>query len=113
MGGSDNRYLVFQNLEHTLILRRSNGCYFQAHRKRNLAEYEGDLDVTEGFVDEFDRACGTVTVAAMHGMSNRHDPLFLPLQLQRPFIQGVFLAARDLRRQIRRLLDAAFGQVGC
>jgi len=24
----------------------------QAHKKRNLAEYEGDLDVTSGFVDE-------------------------------------------------------------
>ena len=34
---SDNRYLVFQS---------------QAHKKRNLAEYEGELDVTAGFVDE-------------------------------------------------------------
>ena len=50
---SDNRYLVFQCLEHTLGYTPAQWLLFdQAHRKRNLAEYEGDLDVTAGFVDE-------------------------------------------------------------
>ena len=50
---SDNRYLVFQSLEHTLGFTPQQWLPFnQAHRKRNLAEYEGDLDVTQGFVDE-------------------------------------------------------------
>ena len=50
---SDNRYLVFQSLDHTLGFTPQQWLLFnQAHRKRNLAEYEGDLDVTQGFVDE-------------------------------------------------------------
>jgi len=50
---SDNRYLVFQSLEHTLGFTPQQWLLFnQAHRKRDLAEYEGDLDVTQGFVDE-------------------------------------------------------------
>jgi len=43
---SDNRYLVFQCLPHTLQLAPEQWRVLdQAHRKRNLAEYEGDLDV--------------------------------------------------------------------
>ena len=51
---SDNRYLVFQCLEHTLGWTPPARWLLldQAHKKRNLAEYEGDLDVTEGFVLE-------------------------------------------------------------
>ena len=50
---SENRYLVFQCLEHTLGFKPEQWLLLdQAHKKRNLAEYEGDLDVTEGFVDE-------------------------------------------------------------
>ena len=50
---SENRYLVFQCLEHTLGFKSQQWLLLnQAHTKRNLAEYEGDLDVTEGFVDE-------------------------------------------------------------
>ena len=50
---SENRYLVFQCLEHTLDFTAGQWQLFdQAHRKRNLAEYEGDLDVTENFVTE-------------------------------------------------------------
>jgi hypothetical protein len=50
---SENRYLVFQCLQHTLALKPEQWRLFdQAHHKRNLAEYEGDLDVTEGFVAE-------------------------------------------------------------
>jgi hypothetical protein len=50
---SENRYLVFQCLEHTLGCRpQQTRLLDQAHRKRNLAEYEGELDVTMSFVDE-------------------------------------------------------------
>lgn len=50
---SDNRYLVFQSLEHTLGFKPQQWLLLdQAHKKRNLAEYEGELDVTDGFVRE-------------------------------------------------------------
>ena len=50
---SDNRYLVFQCLAHTLPLADAEWVLLsQAHSKRNLAEYEGDLDVTTSFVAE-------------------------------------------------------------
>ncbi|MDN2673352.1 hypothetical protein OX459_18275 [Janthinobacterium sp. SUN026] len=50
---SDNRYLVFQSLEHTLGFTPQQWLLLsQAHKKRNLAEYEGELDVTQGFVNE-------------------------------------------------------------
>lgn len=48
---SENRYLVFQTLTHTLALDATQWRVLdQAHRKRNLAEYEGDLDVDEALV---------------------------------------------------------------
>lgn len=50
---SENRYLVFQCLQHTAGLAPNKWLLFdQAHKKRNLAEYEGELDITAGFVDE-------------------------------------------------------------
>ena len=43
---SENRYLVFQSLTHTLKLPAEQWRVLdQAHRKRNLAEYEGDIDI--------------------------------------------------------------------
>jgi len=48
---SENRYLVFQTLTHKLALDATQWRVLdQAHRKRNLAEYEGDLDVDEALV---------------------------------------------------------------
>ncbi|MCZ0945550.1 MAG: hypothetical protein OXJ53_21055 [Gammaproteobacteria bacterium] len=45
---SESRYLVFQCLQHTLDLPQAQWRVLdQAHRKRNLAEYEGDMDVDE------------------------------------------------------------------
>ena len=50
---SENRYLVFQCLAHTLGYSPAQWALLnQAHTKRNLAEYEGDLDVTPAFVNE-------------------------------------------------------------
>lgn len=49
---SDSRYLVFQCLVHTLDLPdEQRRVLDQAHRKRNLAEYEGDVDVDESLLD--------------------------------------------------------------
>ena len=48
---SENRYLVFQCLQHTLELPNEQWRVLdQAHRKRNIAEYEGDVDVDEELV---------------------------------------------------------------
>jgi hypothetical protein len=49
---SDNRYRVFQCLTHTLELPNDQWRVLdQAHRKRNLAEYEGDVDVDVALVE--------------------------------------------------------------
>lgn len=43
---SDSRYLVFQCLQHTLDLPAEQWRVLDlVHRKRNLAEYEGEMDV--------------------------------------------------------------------
>lgn len=48
---SETRYLVFQCLQHTIDLPNQQWRVLdQAHRKRNLAEYEGDMDVDEQLV---------------------------------------------------------------
>jgi hypothetical protein len=49
---SENRYLVFQCLQHTLDLPSDQWRVpDQAHRKRNIAEYEGDIDVDLQLID--------------------------------------------------------------
>ncbi len=48
---SASRYLVFQCLQHTIDLPSEQWRVLdQAHRKRNLAEYEGFMDVDEQLV---------------------------------------------------------------
>lgn len=48
---SDSRYLVFQCLQHTIELPPEQWRVLdEAHRKRNLAEYEGEMDVDENLV---------------------------------------------------------------
>jgi len=50
---SDNRYLVFQCLEHTLGLARVKWRILdQCHKQRNLAEYEGHLEITPQLLKE-------------------------------------------------------------
>jgi hypothetical protein len=62
---SENRYLVFQCLEHTLGWKPVQWLLLdQAHKKRNLAEYEGDLDVTQGFVEELINHAASLIAAA-------------------------------------------------
>src|SRR5690606_38317974 len=58
---SANRYQVFQCVAHTLGLEAVQWRVLdQAHRKRNLAEYEGELDVDEALVEALVPAAGTV-----------------------------------------------------
>lgn len=53
---SDNRYLVFQCLKHTLGLPPQKWRVLdQAHRKRNLAEYGGFIDVDESLLSSLIR----------------------------------------------------------
>ena len=48
---SESRYLVFQCLQHTLDLPPEQWRVLdETHRKRNLAEYEGEMDVEEQLV---------------------------------------------------------------
>ncbi|MDR2156002.1 MAG: hypothetical protein LBE78_13440 [Burkholderiaceae bacterium] len=58
---SENRFQVFQCLTHTLGLEAAQWRVLdQAHRKRNLAEYEGDLDVDEALVEALIRVTEAV-----------------------------------------------------
>lgn len=58
---SENRYLAFQTLEHTINLPPEQWRVLdQAHRKRNLAEYEGHLDVDQSLVDALIRVAQEV-----------------------------------------------------
>lgn len=50
---SDRRYLVFQCLVHTLVLSKTQVRLFAlCHERRNLAEYEGYMDVDETLLAE-------------------------------------------------------------
>lgn len=59
---SENRYLVFQCLTHTLKLDSAQWRVLdQAHRKRNLAEYEGDVDVDQALLQALLRVADLVS----------------------------------------------------
>lgn len=65
---SENRYIVFQCLVHTLQLPSEQWRVLDAaHRKRNLAEYEGELDVDAELLAALIRVAGEVArrVAAL------------------------------------------------
>jgi len=50
---SDKRYIVFQCLQHTLGLENAKCRVLdQCHRRRNLAEYEGYLDIDAQLLKE-------------------------------------------------------------
>lgn len=73
---SENRYLVFQCLEHTVGLEKAQWRVLdQAHNKRNLAEYEGDVDVDNALVDALIRAAYTVAerVAALGSVTRQEN----------------------------------------
>jgi len=61
---SENRFLVFQVLPHTLGLPPATWRVLsKGHETRNMAEYEGALDVDEGLVADLIRAAEAVRVA--------------------------------------------------
>lgn len=50
---SDNRYLVFQCLEQTVGLENAKWRVLdKCHQQRNLAEYEGNLEITPQLLQE-------------------------------------------------------------
>ena len=50
---SENRYLVFQCLEHTVGLAKEKWRVLdKCHKQRNLAEYEGSLEVSPQLIKE-------------------------------------------------------------
>jgi hypothetical protein len=54
---SESRYLVFQCLEHTLAFEPKDWRVLDdAHRKRNIAEYEGEIDIDDALVEALIRA---------------------------------------------------------
>lgn len=56
---SENRYLVFQCLEHTLGLPNEQWRVLDhAHRKRNVAEYTGDAEVEAAMLESLLRVAG-------------------------------------------------------
>ncbi len=58
---SENRYLVFQCTQHTLDIEPEQWRVLdEAHRKRNLAEYEGDIDVDDQLLDALIRVADTI-----------------------------------------------------
>lgn len=58
---SENRYLVFQVLEQTAGLGPEVWRVFAtAHQKRNLAEYEGHMDIAERLVIDLIEATKTL-----------------------------------------------------
>ena len=58
---SDNRYVVFQALPHTLGLPTTTSRVLaKCHERRNLAEYEGVLDVDERLLSDLMDAANAV-----------------------------------------------------
>jgi len=61
---SDNRFLVFQALPHTAGLDDASWRLLsKCHERRNLAEYEGVVDVEERLVDDLVRTAERLLVA--------------------------------------------------
>lgn len=58
---SESRYLVFQCTQHTLDLAPEQWRVLdQAHRKRNLAEYEGDIHVDDQLLAALIRVANSI-----------------------------------------------------
>jgi len=56
---SDNRYIVFQCLQHTLEVKPDVWRVLaQCHQRRNVAEYEGHLEVSDQLLAELIAAAG-------------------------------------------------------
>lgn len=68
---SESRYIVFQCLQHTIELPSEQWRVLdQAHRNRNLAEYEGHSEIEEQLVDALIRVA---TVVGERAQALQHD----------------------------------------
>lgn len=72
---SDSRYLVFQCTQHTLGLEPENWRVLdRAHHKRNLAEYEGDVDVEVPLIEALIRVVEVIAERVQISRSDRDAP---------------------------------------
>jgi hypothetical protein len=63
---SENRFLVFQSLQHTVNLPAPKWRVLdQAHKKRNLVEYEGSVDIDSSLVEAIIRIARDVEAAVV------------------------------------------------
>ena len=71
---SENRYIVFQSLTHTLGWPAERWRLLDAaHRARNLAEYEGFMEVELSQVTELSRVVATLLEDAQRVLGIRLD----------------------------------------
>jgi len=62
---SENRITVFQTLVHTLGTDKADvQIFLRAHNERNLAEYEGRVDIDEALLVDLIRCTKTLETAA-------------------------------------------------
>lgn len=67
-----NRFLVFQVLPHTLGLPPAIWRVLaKGHEARNMAEYEGGLDIDEGLVEDLIKAAEAVRAALAQAPQQR------------------------------------------
>ena len=68
---SDKRYLVFQCLVHTLDLSKTQVRLFAlCHERRNLAEYEGYMDVDDALLADLLTATDSLLVQVNKAMAD-------------------------------------------
>ncbi len=68
---SESRYLVFQCTQHTLDLASEQWRVLdQAHRKRNIAKYEGDIDVDDQLLEALLRVADELAMRVKEIQSN-------------------------------------------
>jgi hypothetical protein len=62
---SENRITVFQTLVHTLSSDKSDvQVFLRAHNERNLAEYEGRMEIDEGLLADLIRCTKKLATAS-------------------------------------------------
>ena len=68
---SDKRYLVFQCLSHTLDVGKAQVRLFVlCHERRNLAEYEGYMDVDEALLTDLLAATDALLILVKKAMND-------------------------------------------
>ncbi len=70
---SGNRYLVFQYLQHTLNFPSDQWRVLdQAHRKRNIIEYEGVTDIDKSLLEAIIRVTEEIEERVLKRFSGKH-----------------------------------------